>query len=434
MPIKQFSQPRTLPSNQRAIDPAKRALDRLAPYQQKKYEAAFFVNPIEILLYSKLNGGIECSCTFGDHDAPAAPILGIDGKASPATIQTLLTGKRFGITDYGTVLTDVSTTDREVAQSDLSNPAISAFTFVGRSGNDPRSNVASRERGAIGADTVLEGLEDDSPPDLQQPEFLESDQLNRSLRSTDNRSCPVCFGSGYVGGYSVQNGWRRVFDCRDNNLTIVQGEIDAIISPNRATVTATGYAEYLITFPKHVHSIDAFRVMNGKFPAKNVYLSAHSVGSNTFINVVDQASIKSFCDGNSRLVRILSLDGINGFQFTHLEIQFNLSDTPLLAEFPRFGENSDLNMLEKLQDVQINMTNKVVSLHSEDVLSDSSVRKIWRVSAAQFYRDHSQNIIGWDCNASIVQPYETQSILPKRFTQKSNHQQSQTPIRQIRKT
>jgi replicative superfamily II helicase len=136
------------------------------------------------------------------------------------------------------------------------------------------------------------------------------------------------------------------------------------------------------------------------------------------------------CTGGQKLIRISSLDKSHSFQFTHLELQFNLSTVALLAEYPKFGESSDMSLLDKLSEVQINLTNKVVSLHPEDIISDSSVSRLWRVSAAQIYRDHSQNVIGWDCNASVVQQYEIQNSLPKRIGQKSRHQKHNSSIRQ----
>lgn len=432
MPVQHFRNPRQLPSNNRAIDPARKALEKIVPYQQKKYEAAFYVNPVEIILYSRMLGGLECACTFGDHNAPAAPILGPDGQASPATIQTLLTGSRFGITEYASVMDDATSSQfRSISQNPMTDKHGLDLTTIKKSRNDP-NGMYDPVDGLSASNSVIDGLDDETPSDFENNE-VESEQLNRSIRSTDNHSCPICFGSGYVGGYNVQNGWRRVIDARESSLTLHNAEIDAVAIPNKFLVTSTGYVEFQIVFPKHVVSIDAFRVMNGKYSSKNSKLSVRLPNSNTLIDPSSSAAIKSFCDGNTRIVRVHSLSPLDGLEFTHVEFQFNLSEQPLLAEFPKFGENTDLNLLDELAEVQINMSSRVVSLHSEDVVFESSMNRIWQVTAAQFYRDHNQNVIGWDCNARVFQPYEVQTILPTRRIARTQHQKNTPPIRMTRK-
>jgi len=413
MPIVHHSGPRRLPSNQRAIDPAKRALQDLAAHQQRKYEAAFFVNPIEVVLYTRLQGGLHCACTFNDVSAgpdaaPAGSMLGADGKATPETLQTILTGNKFGISEYA------------------SN--IGTRSYLPQRNSSERN--AFEDELAAGTETQpdLDALDEELPDDADTNENASS-QLDRPLRSTDNRSCPICFGSGYVGGYAIHKGVRLVYDMRHPSLTFSSAELEAIHIPNKLEITTKGYGELAVTLPRHVVSIDAFRAMRGKFAADNMLLRARRSNSQTFVSLNSIDAIKSICDGTEWIIRMEPASKLKETEVTHLEIQLNVSDTPLVCEFPRLGENSDTNLIEKLSDIQINFPSSVVSLHSEDVITDGFVGKHWLVSASQVMQDHTRNILGWDCNASVLQPYSVQNILPVRLNIQHSRQKNLTPIR-----
>jgi hypothetical protein len=206
-------------------------------------------------------------------------------------------------------------------------------------------------------------------------------------------------------------------------------EVDATVVPNKIDGYTGGYVEFQVTFPKHVQSVDAVRCMNGKYNGDNCRIVARSPNSQTLIDLSTVQAVKSICDGQPKILRVIPVSDRADFQFTHVELQFDLSSNPLLAEFPKFGENSDANLINKLQDVQINFNSSVVSLHSEDVVTDSSSGQLWQVTASQFFRDHNQRIIGWDCNARVFQPYEIQTILPTRLARR---QKNTPPIRQGR--
>lgn len=103
MPLVHRTNNRVLPANARAVDVARSSIQRIAPTQARRYDAAFQVQGYHGILYTRLTSGTPCSCCNRQQTALDQVRLDDSGKADAGTINALLTGQDFGPRPLGQV-------------------------------------------------------------------------------------------------------------------------------------------------------------------------------------------------------------------------------------------------------------------------------------------------------------------------------------------
>ena len=428
-----------VPVQSRVSDVAISTLRNVASMQQAKYDSAFRVNSPPVIVYNKLLHGHYCACTYKDPNTPGqTSILGIDGKASQETIQSLLTDSNFGIIDY-------ASNTRNLEDSVQTNPSQSSSINVGsgfgidvarRSPTDPNANTdlksgSNQISGNFNEDEDVYRINDsDDIPDASDAPV--PDDSGSVLRGSDTKSCPVCLGSGFVGGYSILNGVRVVYDARSSLVALNNAEVDELNAPFKITVQNNGFASFQLTLFKGMVSIDSLTLFKGRYaiPNSEITYSLASPGSNTYTMLNSLNDLLAVADGRTYTLKIQPYVGkMKNLEFTHLEFQCNMSQDPILAEYPQLSETADPNLIQKLQAVQVNLSSRAIQVHSEDVIVDASVAATWWVSDSQNYRDAVQHTIGWSCNVRPMQPYEIQTILPKRVNAAYSGSKTANPVK-----
>ena len=102
---------------------------------------------------------------------------------------------------------------------------------------------------------------EDTNPDLSGDLSLDEivGDFDASALGITDSTCPICFGTGYIGGFSLYNGFRLVIPCEEFTLP-ADGELLIQNTPFSAKTT---YAAADVVLPKGTVSVDAFRLLNG---------------------------------------------------------------------------------------------------------------------------------------------------------------------------
>lgn len=367
------------PANARNADVASRLVDSIIPIAQQKLLAAFRVQGIQGVLYNRLTQGRRCTCNTKNSTVNT---LSPDGKASSGTINRVLTGAtNFGISNYNASPEDDfnSFSDGPTSPNDHINKWLGDLNIVG----DQDGNVNQVDVGPSVGDNGQ------SSPDLVG--LFSGFDLSH-LGITDV-SCPICFGSGYVGGYSMFRGSRMVLVPTDFVTTSTYELPSFELSPGSHTTS--------LTFPRGAVGLDAFRVM----------LKDKPVGAQFLIDGVDATNrrILNWCDGKPHQLVINT-----GSPMTHVEIQFALSNEPVYFEIPKLTKTADISFLEQQEPFQIIVSPDVPVLQSMDLITESQLGKVLIVSTVNPWNTKNRAMLGHECQVRVAQPQELWRIMPIR--------------------
>ena len=389
---------RVLPANNRAVDVAKQALTDLIPLQQKKYANAFEVMGYETLVYNRMTQGQICSCQSSRK--VFTTLLQEDGKMPEGKINEMLTGGlEFTVNPYGA---------RNPGRQDLrairgAPPLIRQDQIYGElldeSQNQPPFDHSSPDLSdPYTNSTSADGINGPNQQGMDLDDFVENFDTNLDVSSS---KCGACYGTGFVGGYTLLNGWRLTLVPNLPEIVEVDGTIEGNIVPF-AFYAKRVQMEFVL--PKGYVCLDSFKVWNN---LTMVFPDSITIDGLDY----SQQLLAAFCDGRMHTVEV-HFDELT--YWTHLEIQIGLSDTPALIEFPRLNKSSNTSLQDLTDEVQINASPVIPRLTTRDVLVESTFGKAFLIESSNFWNDNKRNVLGWDCQARVLQPTEMLSKLPRR--------------------
>lgn len=375
------------------------AFNRLTPVINEQTDNALMVNGYEVLVYNRLKSGIRCSCCGGDFKQS---ILGEDGAADPVTMQEILQGGTFGFGDYAAGDPGASR-----------DPKHNILT----TGNDRLADRQEHKNGeadfdANGYQNAM-GRDNGLDPNMEFPlnPFSEGHLIG----------CPVCYGTGFQGGFSAANSWRYVASTVTPDVMIVGGEITSEHKPTEFLLySSDSYIEFSVRLPAGAYLVDSLRVCHGvNHLSTQVQLQIYDQGS--WFMLTPQLFLE-LSDGTVRRFRVQSLD--DDVRVTHVELQLGLSNRPLLVEFPKLVESADTSILEALQDVELQCSPRIPQLRPFDVLADMNNSRLWMVREVtrsdNNARASGRTGYGLQASARIVQSNEIWSTLPVRRSSRSD--------------
>lgn len=439
MPLVHRTNNRILPANARSADVARQAVDDLKIVERRRYHAAFTVQGNQGVLYHALTCGLRCHCKSRSQSLNAR--LGADGKADIGMLNSMLTGGlEFGILPYGMAPARNPIYDPEgLWSAELTKP----LAPDPAPGNDifviDQSSVTPRTPNATNyAKPNLPGLYDSDGIDELQPAVgtafdsytkdelkqpgstivgsgvgpngpISDDVVFEELINTDvglggvtDANCPICMGTGYVGGYSVLNGWRKVLTFQ------VPGS--AFRSPgtvNVETVVAEvecTTAEFPLVLPSHAIGVDALRVWNTfQVLSPAIYVDG--------IQLTTQQDLMRFCDGRGHVLKLIFPQPTF---FTHVEVQVNQSRDTYLFDLPKTTKGNTRTQLQNMQDMTILMSPKVPMVRPGDYVAESTYGNVLAISSVPAWNDNKLTVLGWECEVRAVQPRELHFLLPRR--------------------
>ncbi len=376
-----------LPANARAADVAERMVRDIIPVQQRRYYDAFRVQGIQCIHYSRLDQGRRCSCNASGKILNG--LLNEEGKASSSTINQIINGSMsFEVIPY-----------EEGYDSNRPDEA-SPYATVNK-----HQGVFDRVRATDGTPfehTYEEGTEafgDDGPLQKVDIDELLGDVDITSYGMSDV-ACPVCFGSGFVGGFAPFHSYRHVMACTD--VVSVGGQLDLVKRPYSVQEATSWSAK--ITLPRGALAIESFKVWN----YTTVVPTTWTIDG---VPVTTDKQILAFCNGHPHLVQA-TFAGPRSF--SHVEIQFTMSSESLYFEFPKRPLSADTSLLERMEPFQIVMSPNIPRLNAQDVIVESQLGKALVVQTVNPWQSRDLNVLGPECNVRVTQPQELYRLLPAR--------------------
>ena len=413
---------RILPTNSRAVDVARDSIDRITGIQSKRYDNAFQVQGFQAVLYNKLKCGVTCMCQTKASKIPKS-LLDENGNARPGVINGLLTGQNFGSLPYGAM--------PKVTKAGMFAPMVSeGYSGTGLFDNEepfitkpfhgaPGTGFIDDEDMAIANSAVVidDGFSDAGPVSgngtLAQELFdrITNSGLDLGFDASTDVACPICFGSGFVGGFAVYNGVRVVLDSQLLD-SIVRNNAFIDVEPYVPVMVGRKVTFKPVMLPRGAISVDSLRVYNGSkvIPAQ-IFIDGTAI--------LNENGLASFCDGSPHVFSFDLL--IEDALCTHVEVQYNQSINKTLFEFPKLSQGSIEVTLEKTEPFQITMSPVIPNITGGDIITDSTYGKVLQITTSNWWNDKRRAVLGWDCNVRPCQPQELYVILPKRRTMESQH-------------
>lgn len=364
-------------NNARTADVAAKMVEHIVPIQQEKTMAAFRVQGNAGILYTKLSAGKKCTCKSQNVEAVT---LSPDGKASPGAINRILTGNHnFGISSYDPMapLED----DFDGVELVPTSPNDSLFRWEGNNSNRVGINQIETE--------PTLGDNGQFSPDLEN---MFSD-FDLSEMGISDISCPICFGSGYVGGYQAFRGFRKVLVPSDMTTDSTLMLPKLALTPGTHTVP--------IVFPKGVYALDVVRTMHdSKVTLSKFYVDGQDMTNRSWL---------PYFDGRQHTITIQTNEPL-----THMEVQGPVSKEPVYFEFPKRANSADISLLEQAEPFQVLLSPDVPEINTLDVIAECQLGKLLIVQGTNDWYSKSRRMLGTEVQVRVAQPQELFHILPQR--------------------
>jgi len=371
------------------VDPSIKTLDSVIPIANDQYNNAFRVVGFPVIVYNKLTSGVKCSCHSSEN---IGSMLTSDGNMDEASITELLTGSPTSIQKYGyrnSAREDGSQSNDHPVPYNTIPPH---FDNISSTADDTLSNWIETDETTWGSSGLSKPETTDSIPDDENVFGLST-----------STSCPICFGTGFVGGFSTTDAVRIVIDSTNKSINLSGGSINITEYPN--TIELNEYLQFSCILPFGAISVDAFKVWNLVDDITNECSFEISVN-----NIwVDLADILKYCDGRQHQIRLSGPSIIS-----HIEIQFKISDKDILIELPRLMDTGNSESIDRTGDISVNITPRLPILSAFDIITDSRNHKVWIVKDCTSWNDNNTKTLGWDANLRVCQPMENYISLPIR--------------------
>lgn len=231
--------------------------------------------------------------------------------------------------------------------------------------------------------------------------------LNKELvPSGINERCPICYGSGFLGGYDLQGTQVTVLDA--TNLLRLK---DASVVKERPwwieTPAKTSKVSWLVTVPKYAQDIYGFCIKWKEMPKKfSVEVNDEPLTTESLLSYAGKRVTVS--------VSVKDAD-TPGLGLYGLFCYFVTGSVLVNVDLPNWSRNfsGSLRIWEEVQEtVTANFDARVNNLTPQDIfiLKEGF---IYRITEVEANRPLEVNI-SWNCSANLVRPNQHYYILPSK--------------------
>jgi hypothetical protein len=265
----------------------------------------------------------------------------------------------------------------------------------------PLGSLQDRPSTATGQDADVATVLFEDDPDAASNRLSDFDG---GLFGYTDISCPCCFGSGFLGGYSILSGKRVILNFQDPTtilpataVILVEKEIPPILSTSAA---------WVVLLPAGTESVDALRLWNVTTPVNTGTISVDGVP------LTKQAELLLYCDGRPHSISVNFSDTT---EFTHLEIQLNQSTFPANFELPKLNKGSNVTLRETTDPFSISLSPRIPAVKTMDVIVESTFGKALQVKSVTGLNTRQLSTMGWEVEVRPAQPQELFWMLPRRL-------------------
>lgn len=342
-----------------------------------------------ITLYNTLRTGVPCTCQFVQQ--PPNQILDTEGKLSERDLIALTSTTVTGILPYGAsapgqIMTDTLPTNR-IQLNNTGQPAQTQDDV------DFERLVAEWE-------------------EATDVESINSDLGNERLLATQAKSCGICFGTGYEGGYELQHGTRMILTVQSSPSVSPGTTFDRFASPNCFDVPNQGSITWNVTFPMGSQYALFPRVFNN---TSTIPYSQWTLTDNLGNELTPDYMPNLFTGKPVSITLTFSVQT----PVTHLELIMSGRplDQPLKADSPEITDVTDVTRMDAKSNVSwilggtYNLSRRAVVIDHLPRLS-----RHWRIGDIMVRRDNFGFIYEQTGQSRLIDLYEiTQLLRPVRY-------------------
>jgi hypothetical protein len=349
-------------------------IDAVTPIIQQQNHNALQVASYPILLFKRLAGGRPCTCSMAVPTSHSAPQYDEEGRASNAVVDSIINQAKFGIEDY----------NPEMLGTNLST----------------QQNVAPTPNIGYGPVVVPEE---------------EGDLVSEtSLNAFNAGACPVCFGTGFVGGYHFVQGQRWVFDA-------------LMISDSDGVEVDRSTGPYTMRFT-HDQAYVSFRVLAPApysprlLPKISLFDNFTPVSFNSGpvrLGVThDNPAVAPYDLGPSPLAEAgwitltIRASDLQSPDLTHVEVTLPLANRPLFVDIPNTQFTFDAARVQQIPSTTVTLPPTAPALMPFDVLCDLKSGTHWMVTSARAVHPSSGQVWSQEADVRPLEPHEPLSALP----------------------
>ena len=354
---------RTISRNAHLPDRVSRTVDAVVPIIQQQNHHAIQAKGFPIYVYKRLTAGKPCKCSFHRKTNPLqADLYDDDGVASQEQLQAIMDASRFSLEDY--------------------NP----------------DETLQRTTRSVNAEVESEfGMEED---ESDIPTSLQEDAYSAG-------ACPLCFGTGVVGGYSCLEATRIVLfadDISESNAAILSDGYPQEISLD----LQESFVTFSVVLPMQIpNSTVKLRVFNG-FELQHGSVLIEDNGVWKPFNGSVKVGRNKFKIQKVNFRR----NEVEPFNFTHMEIMLPLVSKADMADIPNLVNSFDPLRVYPYASATFSLSPEIPRLNPQDVIADVYHKLLWMVtSSTPVYASNGQ-IWHQTVECRVIEPYEaTHSLL-----------------------
>jgi hypothetical protein len=368
MPIKDKPFRHIGAKNERAIDHARRSISTLGEVAQRQNANAILPDGRLALFYQIKLSGQRCTCC-----ATTPQVLDEHGNMPNNVLNQVLS------TDV--IITEIDFEDKVNTNNNVEDIFIS----------DASGDVVLFETDSNSGDdeTDLEIAVD--------PDAIEDTSIYNLLPAFAT-NCPVCYGTGYVGGFDVLYGTRYVLEAFRSETS---GQI-LYEKPVAVSLLPKDYVIFNVVLPLQTKSIVTLQLWNRRHRINlPMYIDDTLVNTHNFLNVCKEKNLLG------KSVSIKVVNPFNEVNITHLEFQSYTKD--LFIDISN-TENMPTNEFYQLGSITVvmppvtdnpNLVGSIIAVGGRHV----------RVTSANNTTDWNDRVWHIELQTRPVQPYEVYGTL-----------------------
>lgn len=384
------------PRNDGSVRIARSSIDQITPVAIQQQMNALAVDGIPCLYFVRKTSGTPCTCTG------LQPQTNPDG--TPSNVMPTEPGSHtvnpqdFGTDEYmASMLEGTSYRINRYGSRPLQSDA-----------NGADNTWRAEPPGRFSNDGVIRAG-DLGDPFARQVDQVDVDDLfdvsasQNVSAGTNQTSCAVCLGTGFVGGYDAVNVSRIVFDSQADWAGVA---IDGASRPN--AMSMAGDVRLRLTVPMGARCLMVLKVWNNKTQVNGVTVNfLDSTGGWSPL----QPTMQGVTKGKPTALQLVFSD--NTQTFTHLELMYDMGLEPVLLGWNRMSYNEDLQKIDQLDDVSIVIPPNIPITSLYDVITEPVYKRAWKVTSTSNAMDRNLKINGSEATVRVLQPFELVNLLPR---------------------
>lgn len=424
-----------LPQNAGVAPVVQAQIDTLTAAASRRYkEAISGIDAVPLYIFQRLTTGTPCNCGAGEGqpEEPDNPhTLGIveDDIDSVSSFKERLNVKTYDVSGYDRHVANVQSSrvfneDDILGEDTVTSTSGSTDPYApNSSSNGPYSGqthgygdlhlhagsydheIPDAVENTYGDVELLEGWEDGWNPDSI---LADSAYVLGALLSI----CPVCMGTGLIGGYSLVGATRLVFS--SGNYT--GGENSGAEAPQESSLPVftlqpgdTVEWEYK-NFPNYFKP--GWYIARNMRSRVNVAISYSNDGRATW-KPISQLGNDSAANLSSVVFKVEN-DTSNIIEFSHFEIV--VIHTDVLGQVTNFNQTAGLEEAIKGEGITITIPPEVGQINRNSLIAEAKYKLIWRVLTVTPIMTADRQLINCETPTELLKPAMVETILYPEYS------------------